>query len=296
MSGAFPLDPPYGYYALPGWAEHVRRLGESLPRNRLGLNGASVLRNIALLGRAEPVDAEVLPGVRARVYPSSNRCEKRVLCAPQLWDADERAILCQAAMASAEEPFVFLDLGANVGLYALTAAASAARAGRSARIIAVEPDVENRRRLADNIAASDLPHIDIAPVAIGAESGWARMERTNINRGEKRATVEGDDRVEPVARADDLGTEPAGRAARGLAIGEGGDRDRLSRIDAMKLDLEGMDGAALAAFIPHADPALLPGLIFVETEGLGAAGEGALKAGGYTPLTITRHNTIYRKS
>lgn len=272
------LNPPFGAYRLPGWAERTRRLGARAPSGRMGMHAASVLRRISLMGGREPYDIEVWPGVNARVHPSDNRCEKRVFCAPHLWDfAELQALERTLAAAPAGRAFTFLDLGANVGFYSLYLDAAARRVGRAARIVAAEPDAENRRRLAQNAAASGAGFVEILPVALGARPGRARMTAPGRNRGEIRL----DDR----AGTGDVEVVTA------LALAQ---RAGLSHIDAMKLDLEGQDEAVLDAFFREAPVSLRPGLLIVETSGESGARIAALADGnGYRRGGTTRTNAIF---
>jgi hypothetical protein len=70
-----------------------------------------------------------------RLYPDGNVCEKRVLFTPQYFDPLEREMLA----GRLREGFRFIDIGANIGAYSLFVAA---KAGPSARILAVEPQPE----------------------------------------------------------------------------------------------------------------------------------------------------------
>ena len=53
-----------------------------------------------------------------RLYPQRNVAEKRLAFTPQYFDAPERALLAERLKGE----FVFLDVGASVGGYALFAA------------------------------------------------------------------------------------------------------------------------------------------------------------------------------
>jgi FkbM family methyltransferase len=69
-------------------------------------------------------------------------------------------------------PDVFIDVGANIGLY--TCVLGRARAAR--RLLAFEPDCQNFARLADNIARNGLAAVVGArPVAVGAAEGAASL-------------------------------------------------------------------------------------------------------------------------
>lgn len=249
------LDPPFGAFALTGARERLRRVAAHMPRNRLGRMAVSLLRRACTGGRPGPFDVEVFPGVRARLHPASNRCEKRALAGPQFFDLGEREALRAALARRGDGPFVFLDLGANVGLYSLWVLAAARAVGRDVTILAVEPDSETRARLETNLAASQAPDtVHVAGVAIGARAGRGAIVGHAHNRGEHRVRSARDDDAETVEI---------------LPVDALCARFAITRIDAMKVDLEGHDEAALAGLFAAAPTSLWPELIIVE------AGKGA---------------------
>ena len=74
-------------------------------------------------------------GLRLRLHPLGNGCEKNALFTPQMYDVMERDVLAQAIerKLAAGASFTFVDVGANVGLYSLFVAARAGRARASSR-------------------------------------------------------------------------------------------------------------------------------------------------------------------
>jgi FkbM family methyltransferase len=59
----------------------------------------------------------------------------------------------------------FVDVGANIGLYTLPAAA------KKARVVAVEPSAKNRSRLEENLAVNGLTSVKIEACALGETVG-----------------------------------------------------------------------------------------------------------------------------
>lgn len=241
--------PEFGHYALPAKREALRRRADKFSGSRLGRTGISLYRKQAFKGLSDPFDVQVMPGVKARLYPRSNRCEKRAFAGVQIWDAEERAALSNALDASTLSPFVFLDVGANVGLYSLILAAHAKASGKETRILAVEPDPTNRARLAFNIKASDA-NIQVLPFAVSDKDGEGFMGGGDINRGEVRLRDNEDEDDQPVQI----------KTLYGVCTEQG-----LTRIDAMKVDIEGHDERALTAFFEHAPQSLWPRLLILET-------------------------------
>jgi len=103
------IDPPFGTYALPPNREARRFNTHRMGDNRLGRWAISLARKQAIRGLREPFDVTVASGVKARLYPSTNRCEKRALCGVQIWDPNERRALENEIAKPSDRPFVFLD-------------------------------------------------------------------------------------------------------------------------------------------------------------------------------------------
>ncbi|PHQ66935.1 MAG: FkbM family methyltransferase [Robiginitomaculum sp.] len=246
-------SPKFGHYALPAKREALRKRADKFASTRIGRLGISLYRKQAFKGLSGPFDVQVMLGVNARLYPRSNRCEKRAFAGVQIWDAEERAALAAALDASTIAPFIFLDVGANVGLYSLILAAHAKTTGKDIRIVAFEPDPANRARLAFNIKASEA-NIQVLPFAISDEDGEGFMGGGDINRGEIRLQDNVDD-------SDEKNEQPVQiKTLYGVCEEQG-----LSRIDAMKVDIEGHDERALTAFFERAPKALWPCLLILET-------------------------------
>lgn len=245
--------PKFGHYALPAKREILRKRADKFASTRIGRLGISLYRKQAFQGLSDPFDVQVMLGVNARLYPRSNRCEKRAFAGVQVWDAEERAALVAALDASTIAPFVFLDVGANVGLYSLILAAHAKITGKDMRIVAFEPDPTNRARLAFNIKASEA-NIQVLPFAISDEDGEGFMGGGDINRGEIRLQ-------DDVADSDEENEQPVQiKTLYGVCEEQG-----LSRIDAMKVDIEGHDERALTAFFKRAPKVFWPRLLILET-------------------------------
>ena len=85
--------------------------------------------------------------IRLRCYLRDNTCERKFVFTPWRFDPQE-----PSAMAAALPPDgVFVDVGANVGIYTLTAALLL---GARGRIVALEPYPLAHERLLFNIEAT----------------------------------------------------------------------------------------------------------------------------------------------
>ena len=67
---------------------------------------------------------------------------------------------------------VFVDGGANVGLYSLVAAT---RVGSSGKVIAFEPARETRRALRENVSLSDFHNVEIRSAALADRAGTLNL-------------------------------------------------------------------------------------------------------------------------
>lgn len=270
-------EPPFGVFR-PGPIERAARsFAGALPDMPLARGAASLLLGPAGGRRRRAYDVAIFGAAKARLHPYDNLCEKRVFLAPQFWDRRERALL-HVEIETGGAPFVFVDVGANAGLYSLFVAAAARAAGRPCSIIAVEPEATMRARMAFNFAASEV-EATILPYAATTARGPVRLAISPEKRGESRLVESGGETVEG--------------APLGVMLAEAG----VSRIDAMKIDIEGHEAAALGAFFSGAPEALYPRLLIVETlhEGPDRPTTSLIVSRGYRVVLKTKLNTVFRR-
>ncbi|WP_291843778.1 FkbM family methyltransferase [Maricaulis sp.] len=280
MTRPDPLTAPFGAFALSPLAERFRRLPMAMPSDALRRSAESVVRRALMSGGRDIADIEVFPGQFARVHLRDNRCEKRVFAGSKSWDSAERRAIREAMVAKpAGETFVFVDAGANAGLYTLSVLADAAVQSRPVRAIAIEPDIENRRRLEFNLAVSKASAVTVLPYALGAEEGEGAMVQSATNRGEVHVASGGE-------TGDAIRLRPLG-----AALTEAG----TDRVDVMKMDIEGFEEPVLNGFFAESPRSLWPTMILLETRHEAAITDGA--AGlclehGYTVAQQMRQNAV----
>ncbi len=287
MTDVREMEPPFGTHRLSAPLERLRAATTHLPANRAGRAISSLVRRIISRGPEAPIDAEVFPGIRLRLRPGTNRCEKRVLTGAQFYDHQERAALAAALQGSDSQPFVFADLGANVGLYSLWMVAAARTAGRQLHVLAVEPDPVTRGRLLANLAASNADGVTVAPVAVGEAVARGTMMEHGNNRGENQVAVGVPDSGETTGEGFEI-----------LPLHMICERFGVTRIDAMKVDLEGHDEVALQGMFADAPSALWPDLLIVEA-GKGDVAPPVVKlceAHGYRMAGRTRLNALMQRA
>ena len=273
-------DHPFGTYSLRGPKAWLRRWANGLADRPPARWTMSLVRRWCLGGNPEPVDVEVFGGLHARLYPLTNRCEKRMFVGETTWDAPEREAVARALRASAtDRPFVFIDGGANVGMYSLVVISLARRLNRSVKVVAVDPDPTNLGRLRDNLAASAAHEATIAPNALGESRGTALLLSEQANRGEVRVSEQGTVEVAMLPLLDVL--EGAG----------------VDHVDVLKLDIEGHELPVLRAFFETAPRALWPARILLEVQKEGATPAFDLcLARGYEVSETMRLNVLLHLS
>lgn len=274
-----PTIEPHGALAPGPFDRAVIAMTCGMPANWLGMRLAIGLRRFVMKRLPEDggVDVERW-GLRLRLHPRHNGCEKGLLFTPQFYEAGERAALAARVVAARATggPFVFVDIGANVGLFSFFVASCA---GSNARILAVEPERENLRRLRFNIDANRGLPIRVLPHALGDTAGTVEIEIDTADRGGTR-------------------TRPM-RAGGGVAVESKPlvqllAEENVMRIDALKIDVEGAEDRILLPFFKTAPKDLWPRLIVIEDSRQSWSADlfAELDARGYKVTGRTRQNVM----
>lgn len=289
--------PPWGSHVPRGLLGQVLGWSRGLPASPLGARGARILRTLARAGRpGRPVDVE-LWRLRLRLHTRGNVSEARILFMPQLWEPRERALLQERAHPG----FVFLDVGANAGGYSLWVLSLL---GAECRIVAVEPDPEMSARLRFNAATNGAGNLRVLQVAVSDQEGEGVLHLDAANRGQNRLLPAGEEGSGSDEEPGGAGGSRAVGEARGIrlavplrslpriAADEG-----LSRIDALKIDIEGMEHRVLRHFFDHAPETLWPRLLITEHHGTPdhVALQGLLAELGYGTLLQTGLNRVLER-
>ena len=235
-------DMAYGEYKLRFWQRWMLLSCQQMPVSWIGRRLALWLRKLVLLARNAPIDA-VAEGFRLRVHVRDNVSERKYLFMPQFCDPAERAYLVRHLSLDG----VFLDIGANAGIYTLTAARAYAAGHGSGQVIAVEPNPVMQARLQTNLRFNQLEsRVIVAPLALAASSGEVMLAINQHNLGESRCSETDGLRVPALSLLDLLAAHA------------------VTRLDGMKIDVEGMEDEILLPFLAHAPDVLLPRFIIIE--------------------------------
>ena len=282
FSGQMDQAASFGTYAPAGvvrWAVETTR---RLPDYWLGRRRTVLIRRLAVTRLAGgPVDVEAL-GLRMRLLPQGNICEKRMLFNPQTFDPRELALLSGRVAAARGRPFTFVDVGANIGAYSLHVAAEA---GADARVLAIEPQPDIFDRLVVNIRLNGFSTVKAQACAVAHKGGDVTLFVDPRNSGESSVKV--------IATGGAAAIRVPARTLLDLIQAEG-----WERVDAAKLDVEGAEDLILDPFLADAPDRLLPGLLILENgrRQWQSDLEGQLGRRGYRLLATTRLNLVFERA
>lgn len=239
---------PWSTYAPRGWRGASLGLAHDVPAGwPLAPRLVKVLRRPIKYGRQACYDVTIW-GLKLRLTPYGNNSESKLLYAPQLFDSMERDFLTARLRPGA----TFIDIGANVGSYTYWACHCLAGHGR---IVAFEPDDEMRARLEFNLRTNEISQVEVVAEALSDHAGTAVLHINRLQRGENtleasQAAVVGGDRVTQTVRVGTL-------LNRLQVLG-------VTRVDALKIDIEGHEMPVLRHFFEHASQSLWPRAMLAE--------------------------------
>jgi len=225
---------------------------------RLSRFCAPVVRKLVVwLYGARPLDLE-LNGLKLRCQIGNNYSEKKFIFTPWRFDFKERALLREQLAGGG----VFLDIGANVGLYSLEAAR--ALHGKSGRIVAFEPSPSVLDRLRFNLAANpqlfgkDL-RLDVLGIGVADRDAAFELHVDNANLGQssilEHARTRSRTATDEILSVATIQCRPLLSVLSELGI---------EQIDVLKIDIEGAEDMALMPYLNEAPRELLARMIIIE--------------------------------
>ena len=220
----------------------VRRVTRALPRVR----GAGVVGNwLARWYNRRPrrrVVADV-HGMSMELDPAEN-VDGQLLFQPHLYDRRELTAL-GGRLRSGD---TFVDVGAHIGLYTLYAAS---RVGPAGRVVAFEADPVNASLLRANVERNGARTANVAVVEAGVSDREETLRlglNTAGNRSGNSFLADGTDGVEVRCR-------PLGELLEDAGV---------TRVDGMKMDIEGFEYRVLRRFLDDAPDRLWPRMLILE--------------------------------
>ncbi|MGB3409342.1 MAG: FkbM family methyltransferase [Jannaschia sp.] len=259
---------PWGTYRPNG----LQRVLIALTQNTILQRGAfrgGMTRAIMALGA--PLDI-TFRDCCFRIEGRNNLIETGLLTRPG-YNAPEIDFLGQVVTDGG----VAVDIGSNVGLYSLPLARAA---GPTGRVLAIDANPSMTRHLAFHAKASGLANLTSLHMAVGGKEARVdlriRLDDVAIVRVEESAT--GSVRMLPLT----------------TILSEAG----IERIDALKIDIEGHEDAALVPFLKQAPDPMLPARIVIERAGPDGDYPGCVAEFsrlGYRRVGQTRNNSMYER-
>jgi FkbM family methyltransferase len=200
------------------------------------------------LRKAAPIFDLEHRGMKLRLYPAENVCDMKIAV------FDDHPVHGEYSVAgdALRKATVFVDIGSNVGIYALFGRAIMPT---NSRIIAFEPDPRTVRKLRQNLDFNDASSVTVINAAVGPEETVMKLysaSTKNAGRNTLKQSLAGD--------SEERGVDVRVRPLADMLIEEG-----VSHIDVLKIDVEGFEAAALVPFFKNADPTLWPSYVMIET-------------------------------
>ena len=265
-----PSPAPFGAFAPNAAQATIISLAQ---RTRLK-RGAfrPMLSRLVNLLRAGPLDVQY-QGASFRFYHQASATERGALFNPD-YNIEELDFLRGHTPTGG----VFVDVGANVGTYAMVLAR---HVGERGRVVAIEPHPVTHARLAFNAAASGYTQVKLVAAAAAASDGELMIETDGDNLGASHIVT-----GNVSSRAIRV---PSLRLQR--ILGEAG----VSHVDALKIDVEGYEDRVLTGFFRDAPSSLWPRAVVIEHLSKSEWLEDCIAdmfARGYAAAGRTRSNTL----
>jgi FkbM family methyltransferase len=231
-----------------------------------------MLSRLVELLRAGPVDVPY-QGASFRFYHQASATERGALFNPD-YNLEELDFLREHVPAGG----VFVDIGANVGTYALVLAR---QVGAHGKVIAVEPHPVTHARLTFNNNASGYTQTRLVAAAASDSDGELMIATDGDNLGASHI----------VTGAATAGAIKVAALRLQRILEEAG----ITTVDALKIDIEGFEDRALVPFFRDAPQALWPRALVIEHLSRNEWQQDCIAdmlARGYAEAGRTRSNTF----
>ena len=155
---------------------------------------------------------------------------------------DHKDIQALASACQIDDQPVFIDIGANVGLYSFLLN----KAVPGLRALALEPHPGIYKKLRYNIRLNPDMQIESLQYAVSDQSGLVKLKTDYSNLGMTKISTEGEIDVECTTLMDLINTE------------------RVSHVDAIKVDVGGFEDRVLVPYLKEATEDRLARVIVLE--------------------------------
>ncbi|MET1413157.1 FkbM family methyltransferase [Roseibium sp. HPY-6] len=234
---------PFGTYPAERMVRAAWRLAD---RHDLSRGLRKRIRSLVARFFKGPYDLEA-DGLKFRIYPGENYDDRKILAKGRLPERAEHTLL----EPHLQDGTVFVDVGANIGSYAVFAAR------RGAEVVAIEANPQTAHKLSYNVRANELDNVTVVNSAVGPKDDSLPLWHEPSNCG--FATFVKDLTTGEWA-SDWSPTYVNVRPLTAIA-----DQQGLKRIDVLKVDVEGFEDRVVLPFLRHADKPMWPRVILLET-------------------------------
>jgi FkbM family methyltransferase len=261
---------PFGSFAPNAAQAAIIRLAHGTGLKR-GAFRPWMSRLVNLFGSG-PLDVPY-QGASFRFYHQASATERGALFNPN-YNLEELDFLRRHVAAGG----TFVDLGANVGTYALSLARDV---GPTGKVIAIEPHPVTHARLKFNTAASGYAQVRLVAAAAGPADGELMIETDGHNIGASHVVT----------------GNTSGNAFRvpSLRLQRILEEAGATSVDALKIDIEGFEDRVLTGFFRDAPEALWPRAVVIEhlsKDEWGSDCIADMRSRGYVERGRTRSNTL----
>ena len=258
----------FGYYSPKGLIKFIYlfvRMGASF--GKLKKIYAWLLKR---KNKEQPIDINY-HDVKFRIYPHNNTIESKMFISSRLREGKELSIIQNYIKNGG----IFLDIGANIGYYSLMAAKFGAK-----KVIGIEPNPIVLDRFKENIKFNKFDkQIKTFQVGVGEKRETKELRLSHIDMGSSSI-------VNTKLNSDKVKIKI-------LPLSEILKKEGISKVDVLKIDIEGFEDKALFPYFKTLNKKSYPRLILMEDSSQSDWDENILEwlfANGYRILARTRGN------
>jgi len=267
-------DGNFGIYGLSQLEKKIISFSYAMPQNWWGKKLALIAKRAFLYAHAHPIVDTEIENLKLRLYLSDNVSERKFLFMPQFFDSFERKYMKD----NLPKGGVFVDIGANAGIYTLNACKCL---GKDGKVLAIEPNPTVLNRLKFNSAINKFNEMIITEqAAVSNAPGTMSLSIDPTNLGGSSIALERSEKKIPV-NCDLL-----------LNILK---KYNIKKIDGLKVDIEGAEDKALIPFFKTAPTELFPSFIIIENSPKLWKEDliYVLQTAGYDRVKTTRMNQVW---
>lgn len=273
------IESEFGQYAPLSFQQNILNLIYKLPyrkgiTNAIGKSAASLLKRIFFKFYSYPIADVIIHDIKWRLYLSGNFSEKKFFFSPQYYDVPELKYIRDYLPKGG----VFVDIGANAGIYSVHAAKILEDTGK---VLAFEPNPFVLQRFKYNLSINGLiDRVIIEQLGVSDCKGEFELNLGANNLGQSSMVIkQGGDVI--TIKCDLL-----------LTILN---KHSIEKINGLKIDIEGAEDKALIPFLKDAPKTMLPRFIIMENSEDKWENNltKAIVQAGYTMADETKRNQIW---